>query len=66
MKLGDLRMFRNGRNPITKEINYVLGLIVEIHEDPDPISTFCKVLLNDCSVKWLNPHGSRIITDETR
>jgi hypothetical protein len=66
MKRGDLRMFRNGRNPITKEINYVLGLIVEIHEDPDPISNVCKVLLSDCSVKWLNPHGSRIITDETR
>jgi hypothetical protein len=58
-------MFRNGRNPITKEINYVLGLIVEIHEDPDPISNVCKVLLSDGGVKWLNPHGSRIITDES-
>ena len=66
MKVGDLREFRKGRNLITKEIIRILGLIIEIHEDPDPISTFCKVLLSDGSVRWLNPHGSRIITDETR
>jgi len=59
MKPGELRMFRNGRNPITKEINYILGLIVEI----DPIFNICKVLLDSGNVKWLNPHGSRIITD---
>ena len=66
MKPGELREFRNGRNLITKEIIRILGLIIEIHEDPDPISNVCKVLLSDCSVRWLNPHGSRIITDETR
>lgn len=64
MKPGELRMFRNGRNPITKEINYILGLIVEIHEDHDPIFNVCKVLLSGGDVKWLNPHGSRGITDE--
>ncbi len=64
MKPGDLRMFRNGRNPITKEINYVLGLIIEIHEDHDPICNSCKVLMRDDMIKWLNPHGSRGISDE--
>ena len=65
MKIGELREFRNGRNPITKEIIYILGLIIEIHEDPDPISDVCKVLLGD-GIKWVNPHGSRRITDEGR
>jgi hypothetical protein len=65
VKIGELREFRNGRNPITKEIIYILGLIIEIHEDPDPISNVCKVLLVD-GIKWLNPHGSRRITDEGR
>lgn len=66
MKVGELREFRNGRNPITKEIIYILGLIIEIHEDPDPISNVCKVLLGEGSIRWLNPHGSRRITDEGR
>ena len=65
MKLGELREFRTGRNPITKEIIWILGLIIEIHEDPDPISNVCKVLSGDGSVRWLNPHGSRGITDES-
>lgn len=65
MKVGELREFRNGRNPITKEIIRILGLIIEIHEDPDPISDVCKVLLGD-GIKWVNPHGSRRITDEGR
>ena len=66
MKVGELREFRNGRNPITKEIIRILGLIIEIHEDHDPISNVCKVLLCDGSIRWLNPHGSRGITDEGR
>ena len=65
MKVGELREFRNGRHPITKEIIYILGLIIEIREDPDPIFNECKVLLGDGSMKWLNPHGSRRITDES-
>ena len=52
MKVGELREFRNGRNPITKEIIYILGLIIGIHEDPDPISNVCKVLLGDGSIRW--------------
>ena len=66
MKVGELREFRNGRNPITKEIVRILGLVLEIHEDPDPISDVCKVLLCDGGIRWLNPHGSRSITDEGR
>ena len=65
MKIGELREFRDRRNPITKEIIYILGLIIEIHEDPDPISNVCKVLLGDGSIRWLNPHGSSRITDES-
>ena len=65
VKIGELREFRNGRNPITKEIIYILGLILEIREDPDPISNVCKVLLGDGSIRWLNPHGSSRITDES-
>lgn len=64
MKVGELRLFRYGRNPITKEIIRILGLIIEIHEDHDPISNVCKVLMGDGIVRWLNPHGSRRITDE--
>ena len=64
MKLGELRAFRDGRNPITKEIIRILGLIIEIHEDPDPIYDVCKVLSSDCSVRWVSPHGSRVIMDE--
>lgn len=64
MKVGELREFSNGRNPITKEIIYILGLIIEIREDPDPIFNVCKVLLVDGSTKWVNQHGSRVITDE--
>lgn len=66
MKVGELREFRDGRNPITKEIIRIRGLIIEIHEDPDPISDVCKVLTCDGRVRWLNPHGSRGITDEGR
>ena len=65
MKIGELREFRNGRNPITKEIIWILGLIIEIHEDPDPISNVCKVLMGGGSIKWVTPHGSRRITDES-
>ena len=64
MKVGEVRLFRNGRNPFTKEIIWILGLIIDIHEDHDPISNVCKVLVGDGIVRWLNPHGSRIITDE--
>jgi len=63
MRIGEIRLFRNGRNPFTKEIIWILGLIIDIHEDHDPISNVCKVLLCD-GIKWLNPHGSRGITDE--
>ena len=66
MKVGDLRKFRNGRNSITRDIVYVLGLILEIHEDPDPISDVCKVLLCDGSIKWLLTHGSSGVSDEGR
>lgn len=66
MKLGEVRLFRNGRNPFTKEIIWILGLIIDIHEDHDPISNVCKVLVGEGIVRWLNPHGSRIITDEDR
>jgi hypothetical protein len=65
INIGELRAFRNGRNPITKEIIYILGLILEIHEDPDPISNVCKVLTGDGRVRWVTPHGSRSITNET-
>lgn len=65
MKVGELREFRNGRNPITKEIIYILGLIVDIHEDPDPIFDSCKVLTQGGTIKWLNPHGSKEIVNET-
>lgn len=64
MKPGDLRMFRNGRNPITKEINWVMGLILEIHEEFDPIDDWCKVLSRSGRIQTFHLHGSRAISDE--
>ena len=65
MKRGDLRMFRIGRNPITRDINWVLGLILEVVPDDDPILDRCKVLTCDGIVKHVPVHGSRGIADET-
>ena len=65
MKVGDLRKFRDGRNSITRDIVYVLGLILEIHEDPDPISDVCKVLSGG-RTRWLLTHGSSGVSDEGR
>jgi hypothetical protein len=64
VNVGDLRMFRNGRNPITKEINYVLGLIIEIHEEFDPMDDWCKVLSRNGRIQTFHLHGSRGISDE--
>ena len=64
MKPGDLRMFRNGRNPITKEINWVMGLIIEIHEEFDPMDDWCKVLSRSGRIQTFHLHGSRGISDE--
>lgn len=69
MKPGDLRMFQIGRNPITRDINWVLGLILEVVPDvvpdDDPILDRCKVLTCDGIVKHVPVHGSRGIADET-
>ena len=65
MKVGDLRKLRNRRNSITRDIVYTLGLILEIHEDPDPISDVCKVLSGG-RTRWLLTHGSSGVSDEGR
>jgi len=60
MKPGELREFRNGRDPITKEINWVLGFIIEVVEPYDP-PIMCKVLNVDGKTRYMTLHGSRKI-----
>jgi hypothetical protein len=60
MKPGELREFRNGRDPITKEINWVLGFIIEVVEHHnDPIMDRCKVLTTDGRIRYMLVHGSK-------
>lgn len=65
MKVGDLWQFRCGRNPITKDIRRVTGIILEIMDYKHPRMNRCKVLTLDGKVEYYTSHGSRGVTDET-
>jgi len=64
VKVGDLRMFLIGRNPITRDLRWVTGIILEIIEDHDPIDDRCKVLTEGGRIGYYRIHGSRGIKDE--
>lgn len=63
MKPGDLVAFRRGINPFTKNINWVLGLILEVIEDHDPVEDHCKTLTKH-GIMYFRIHGSQNITEK--
>lgn len=65
MKRGDLYAFRRGRDPVTKEILWANGLVLEILKaKDDPINDFCKVLTSDGNVGFWRIHGAKRLLEE--
>ena len=62
MKPGDLVAFRRGRNPFTKNINWVFGLVLEVIENHDPIEDQCKTLTK-YGIMYFRIHGSQRINE---
>ena len=61
MNPGDLIRYRTGRNSITRDLVWDIGLVIQVEPDDFDGGDKCKILCSGGILKWIRIHGTTVL-----